>query len=116
MAVEEFDMGLACLEEADVAAFHSLSWEEALLRVATPDRTNLTAAIKTAAHNTLVHIHIGVIHIAVDDIAAAKDVACTFDVVGGLVVQLLYIFIHRCIFCPRVLVAVADVAVVEGNV
>ena len=118
MAVEELHKGLAGLVDAGIAVDNAGGGVGVFVPDgAAPDRTDLAAAVEAAADSAAVHLQVGDIHVAVDHVAAAEGVAGLFNGVGCLVVEFFDILVvGRLTRWRHVLVAVADVSVVDGQV
>ena len=116
MTIEHLDMRLTSLEDAGITVHQACVVGIFVPYSTTSDRTNLTAAIEVATKRTTIHRDIGIIHIAVHHIATTKGITCQLDSIRSLVVQFLDIFIDSSPRGSRVLITIAHITVVDGQV
>ena len=85
---------------------------------ASSDRTNLTTAIQAATNDTTIHRDIRASYVTVGYITTTKDVTTLVQqvVTRFNVVQLLYIFIYRRLFCTGILIAITNISIVDGDI
>ena len=81
--------------------------------------SDLTAAIEAATDSAVPHVDVGTVNIAVGHIAATEHVATLFQIIvtWGLVIEFRHILVFGGLpFCCRILVAIANVSVVDRHV